>query len=134
MHINGLIFIAPVSHDIFYQASHFIPNKNKQIILNTIKELFELYKKNNFKITKIYCDNELYDGLKIFNSNKIEIISPPAQAHVSKPERNIHTIKEQVRTNIYNLPYQSLPRTVLKYLLNYFPAMYHNILAQEQYY
>ena len=46
-----------------------------------------------------------------------------------KAERNIRTMKDQVRTNFYNLPYQSIPKTVLKILvmesmhqLNYFPS------------
>ena len=52
MHINELMFIVSARHDIFYQASQFVPNKKKQTILNTIKELYKTYDNNSFKITK----------------------------------------------------------------------------------
>ena len=89
MHINLLMFMASVSQDLFYRTSQFIPNKNKQTNSPQYnKRTIKLYKNNNFNIT------ELYDGLKIFNSIKIEIICPPVQAHVSKAECNKRTASQ----------------------------------------
>jgi hypothetical protein len=49
--------------------------------------------------------------------------------HVPEAERNNHTIGERIRTAYHNLPYETIPKIMLKYLsmvstnqLNLFPA------------
>ena len=70
---------------------------------------------------------------------KINVHSVPAQAHVSKAERNIQVIKERMRSNVHYLPYKKIPKNILIYIvqeaankLNYFPVkkVFHHITLQ----
>ena len=64
----------------------------------------------------------------IISIYKINAHSVPAQAHVSKAERNIRVIKERVQSSVHHLPYKIIPKIILIYIvqeaankLNYFP-------------
>ena len=52
-----------------------------------------------------------------------------AQEHVPRAERNNRTIKERIRSTFHRLPYNNLPKIMVKYLvsesakkLNFFPS------------
>ena len=65
----------------------------------------------------------------IISIYKINAHSVPAQAHVSKAERNIQVTKERVRSSVHYLPYNKILKIILIYIvqdaankLNYFPV------------
>ena len=130
MYVNGLCFLTSISDDIHYRTAQYIPDKKSQSYQKAMKDIIELYQKAQFKVTNICCDNEFRNMLNdLGNAFNININVVPAQAHVAKAERNIRVIKERVRSNVHNLPYKKIPKTILIYIvqeaarkLNYFPV------------
>ena len=132
MYINGLEFLTSISHDIYYRTAQYIPSKHETHHIKCMQEILQIYRNAEFNITTIHCDQEFKHTLQEFaNENKITLLCTAAQAHIPRAERNIRVIKERVRSVFHNLPYNKLPKTILKYLvtqttatLNYFPARY----------
>ena len=130
MYVNGVCFLTSISEDIHYRTAQYIKNRKSETYNNAMKELIGLYQKADFKIKNINCDKEFEN---IFNDlaqkMEININIIPAQAHVAKAERNIRVIKERIRSNVHNLPYQNIPKIILIHIvqeaakkLNYFPV------------
>ena len=128
MYVNGMIFLTSISHDIYYRTSQYLPSKKNHV--RCIEEIINLYKLAKFKIVAIHCNQEFKSILQDFaNNHNITMLCVPSQSHIPRAERNIRTIKERLRLLFHNLPYRTIPKTILKYLviqttptLNYYPA------------
>ena len=94
-------------------------------------EVIQMYKKGEFQVTHIFCDDELQPLEKYFIKQEMNVqvnFSSPNE-HVPKIECSICVIKERIRATYYCLPYKQLSRIMLKILvseaarkLNYFPS------------
>ena len=132
MHVNGLIFLTSISHELYFRTAQPIPSRNKKHYITCMKELLNIYRFGEFNIKTIHCDQEFKYILHEFAiENNINLICAPSQTHVPRAERNIRTIKERIRSLFHSLPYRGLPKTIMQYLvvqttstLNYFPARY----------
>ena len=82
-------------------------------------------------MTEIHCDNEFRTAMDPYAASKdppIRMNYAAAQEHVPRAERNNRTIQERIRATYHRLPFEHLPRILLKYLvvestrkLNFFP-------------
>jgi hypothetical protein len=90
-----------------------------------------VYKKGQFDITEVHCDNEFHKLMDTYSAKQdppIKVNYASAQEHVPRAKRNNRTIKERVRATYHRLPYEQLPRIMVKALLmestkklNFFP-------------
>jgi hypothetical protein len=97
----------------------------------SLDAIVRLYKYGQFQVTEIHCDNEFHkvmDPFSVKQDPHIRVNYAAAQEHVPKAERNNRTIQERVRATYHRLPYDHLPRILVKYLvmestkkLNFFP-------------
>ena len=81
---------------------------------------------------EIHHDNEFHKSTDVFAAQqepRIKLNYATVNEHVPQAERNNRTIKDRVRCNYYQLPYDHLPRILVKYLvstsmkkINFFPA------------
>eukprot|EP00957_Ditylum_brightwellii_P069057 5241701-Ditylum_brightwellii.AAC.2 len=88
------------------------------------------YKKSDFVVKEIHCDNEFHVVLNLWSSCQdllIDVVYMATDEHVPHGERNNRTIKERMRTLYHCLPFHHLPRIIVKYAvmestkkLNYF--------------
>ena len=132
MYVNGMLFLTKISHDIYYRTSQYLPSKHKNNHIKCMEEILTLYKIAGFNIIAIHCDQEFKYALQDFaNQHNITLLSAPSQSHIPRAEKNIRMIKERVRSLFHTLPFRTIPKTILKYLmiqitamLNYFPARY----------
>ena len=77
-----------------------------------MKEVYNVYKQGGFTIIEILCDNEFHKTMDSFATKQdppIKMNYYSANEHVSRSERNNRVIKERVRANYYQLPYDDLP-------------------------
>ena len=56
--INGVMFLTSISHELFHRISQFIPDKASNTLAKHIKHILNFYKKGNFIITTIHCNQE----------------------------------------------------------------------------
>jgi hypothetical protein len=96
-----------------------------------LDEVIRTYKIAQIQVTEIHCDNKFHKLMDPFAAKQNPIIKVNyaiANKHVPHAERNNRTIQERVRAAYHRLPYDDLPRSMVKYLvmesakkLNYFP-------------
>jgi hypothetical protein len=96
-----------------------------------LDQVLRTYKRAQFQVMEIHCDNEFHKLMDLFAAKQDPIIKvnyATANKHVPRVERNNRTIQERVRATYHRLPYDDLPRTMVKYpvmesakQLNYFP-------------
>jgi hypothetical protein len=131
MTVNLLIFCTTISHEIIYRTSQYAQTNTATVYEKALDEVLHTYKRAQFQVTEIHCDNEFHKLMYPFVAKQNPIIKvnyATANEHVPRAERNNRTIQERVRTAYHRLPYDDLPRTMVKYLvmesakkLNYFP-------------
>jgi hypothetical protein len=98
--------------------------------LETIEKVIQLYKSADFKVIQIRCDNKfkpLKETLKDKYGIEVNLANP--NEHVPEAERNNRVIKERVRATYHRLPYNNLPKVLVKMMvtkaakkLNFFPS------------
>eukprot|EP00934_Nitzschia_sp_Nitz4_P004202 Nitzschia sp. Nitz4//scaffold466_size5842//986//4399//NITZ4_009198-RA/size5842-processed-gene-0.7-mRNA-1//-1//CDS//3329552510//4192//frame0 len=129
MKINGIPFLATISHNILYRTVEWMPSQTMQAYREVLAHVFRIYSAAKFRIRYIHCDQEykpLLDQLEDIYHIKMNYAN--AQEHVPEAERNIRVIKERFRATFHRLPYLCWPTIMVKILamesakkLNYFP-------------
>ena len=85
-----------------------------------MNELREVYKRGDFNITKIHCDNEFSKVMDPFLAKQdpqIKMNYVEAQEHVPRYEQNIGITQERVRSAYNRFPFTHLLRILVKYLV-----------------
>jgi hypothetical protein len=131
MMVNSLKFLTTISHEIFYRTAQYVSSAVASVYDQRLEEIIRLYKHGQFQVTEIHCDNEFHKVMDPFSARQdptITVNYAAAQEHVPRAERNNRTIQERVRATYHRLPYDHLPRILVKYLvmestkkLNFFP-------------
>ena len=108
-------------------------------IYSALDVVLRSYNKEGFYIPKIRCDNKFRSVMEdIQDDLDAEIDCVPQGEHVPEAERNNCTIGERVRAGYHRLPYCTIPKMMLKYLvmlsckqLNFFRQrmVFHRTLA-----
>ena len=147
--VNVLQFFTTIAHDIYFRTAQFVKSTHFEQFRECMDEIIAMYRRGGFVVTKVNCDNEFrkaFEGYAEKQSPPIKVSYSAAQEHVPRAERNNRTIQERVRTGYHHLPFNHLPRTLVKIMvteaprkLNYFPnkhgvSKYYSprmIVAQE---
>ena len=130
--VNMLKFLTSISHEVFYRTGKYIAEAKAINYVECMQEIYNLYKLAGFIIREIHCDNEFHKAMNKFAASQnppIKMNYSAAQEHVPRAERNNRVIQERVRASFHQMPYEHLPRILIKYMvseaarkLNYFPA------------
>ena len=132
LNVNSLDFLTTISHDIYYRTAQYVQQRTAPIYEKCMEEVDAVYVDGGFQIKEIHCDNEFRTSMTSFarkHSRQITMNYTSAKEHVPRAERNNRTIQERIRATYHRLPYDHLPRIMVKYLvseaarkLNFFPA------------
>lgn len=128
--VNGLPFLTTISRNLYYRTATFLANLTMEEHKKALAEVLRMYNHGGLKVHEIRCDNEfrpIIDHLSDHFGIRVNYANP--QEHVPEIERNNRVIKERVRATYHRLPYERLPRVMVKTLvtetpkkLNFFPA------------
>lgn len=130
MKVNGLPFLTTVSRNLMYRTAQWISSQTLDVYKQAFGQVIAIYNRGGFKIRCIHVDNEfrpLMDSLNMQYNVEMNFTNP--QEHVPEAERNNRVIKERVRALYHRLPFQRLPRILIRAMvqeaakkLNFFPA------------
>ena len=130
MKVNGPPFLTTISQNLYYRTAQWVKHQTTDVFKTALESIFRVYNLGGFRVTQIRCDNEfraLMDPLA--NEFQVTMNYANPQEHVPEAERNNRVIKERVRATYHRLPYNHLPRLLVKTLvmesakkLNFFPA------------
>ena len=125
LYVQGLPFLHTISRKIGYRSTVPVRDRKKDTMLAKLEADIEQYSKRGFDVVDVHADKEfecIADDIK----PHAEIC--PADAHVPIVERSVRTMKETCRKTIHGLPFERLPRLMVRRLvkevdrcLNMFP-------------
>ena len=129
LYINELPFLTTVSKNILYRTIEYLPNEKMMTIKKALESVISIYKYAGFVIEDMSSDKEFKPlAIALKDEHHITLNLASAQEHEPHVERSIRVIKERIRAQIHQLPYTSLPKNLIKYLvmeatrkLNFFP-------------
>ena len=120
MFIQKRIYMIAVDELTGYLCCMPVKDKTKETLLGAIQKITTHYLTFERRVKRICCDRE--SGVSALKSelasNGIELFRSAADAHDSRIERQIRTVKSKIRATAFDLPY-ALPMNWLDYLVQY---------------
>ena len=95
MYIQNMSFLTTISKNIMYCTIEWIPDKTTTTMMNAFDNVFRIYNKAGFVITRLYCDPEFHHMKDVLADVDIELQLCAAQEHVPEVEQSIRVIKER---------------------------------------
>jgi hypothetical protein len=130
MKVNDISFLTTISNNRMYRTARYVQRPLTSVYHKCLQQVLRIYTLGGLRVTTIRCDNEfcpLMDPLALEFGIQVNYASP--QEHVPEAKRNNRVIKERIRATYHRLPYDHLPRIMVKVLvndsakkLNFFPA------------
>jgi hypothetical protein len=130
MYVNECGFMTRINQTIRFRSAIPIENRTHEEYYRVLDMVLQLHNIAGFHIKTIHCDREFCAMMdKVKDDLGVCMNFTNALDHVPEAERNNRTIKERVRAVYHRLPYKTLPRQFILYLvqtqasqLNLFPA------------
>jgi hypothetical protein len=143
MYVNECGFMTTIDRTIRFSIAIPIKNHMHEEYYCVLDMVLRLYNSAGFHIKTIHCDREFRAMMeKVKDDLGVRMNFTNALDHVPEVERYNRTIKERVRAAYHQLPYNAIPRQMIRYLvttqasqLNFSPRKeeFHRITAQGQY-
>jgi hypothetical protein len=110
--VNGRPYFHTISQWIKLCTVAPIPNRYKRTVLLEAKAVINKYKARGFTISRIEAGQEF---MCITNDIlPINLNAAAADDHVAEVERSIRTVKERTRCTVQGMPYQRIPRLMMR--------------------
>jgi len=126
-YVNGEKFFHTISRKIQFHTVAPIKTRGKTTILRETKAIRGLYEARGFNMSDIHADQEFACIQQEILPTNLNIAA--ADDHVHEIERSIQTVKEQVQCLFRGLPFQVVPRAIIRAMvenavkgLNNFPV------------
>jgi hypothetical protein len=116
-YVLGLTFTLSVSRDIRFLSSRFIHDRTNPLIRDCIASDLAIYRTRGFQPTAIHADGEFNAVRTLFPDIQFTICA--ADDHVPEVERAIRSVKESIRATIHGMPFNRLPRVLVKELTTF---------------
>ena len=130
MFVNGLPMLTSIDLTVRHRALVPLNTRTVPDLCEAIDVILRQYNRAGFMITEIRGDNE-FEPLRNILDDEMGVRAniAPQGDHCPEAERNNRVIAERIRAIYNTLPFDAMPKTMLKYLameaaerLNYFPA------------
>ena len=97
MTVNSLKKFITISHELFYRTAQYVSTNVASEYEQCMDELLAVYKRGQFAITEVHCDNEFHKLMDPYSGQQdphIRMNYASAQEQVPRPECNNRTIQE----------------------------------------
>ena len=116
-YVNGNVFLHVKSKNMDYVSIEGLKNREANTMNEKLKKICNMYRKRGFTITDVYGDNK-------FNHQAYVDTVLPARLHICAKgehvpivERSIRTVKERTRVICQSLPFNRMPKIMVRALL-----------------
>ncbi|MFN7263281.1 MAG: reverse transcriptase domain-containing protein, partial [Cyanobacteriota bacterium] len=113
--INKIAFLTTLTRDLRIGTIEELPNRQIGTIGQKLKNIVKKYEHRGFKISTILADNEFEPLSSTIPELNFEICG--ADDHIPDIERYVRTIKDSVRSQYNDLPFQYIPRAMLVHMV-----------------
>lgn len=131
MYFAGLTLLITVSRGIHFITATLLQDRRKQMILEAIKQVKNLYKGHGHNMSTIefdfqsnpihmiLADNEFQSLKEALEGTVVNVNLVPKDEHVPEVERQNRVIKERARAIVQTLPYHRMPKRMRAAMLQY---------------
>ena len=113
-YVNGTPVFHTISRKIDYRTVSFPVSRSKPVMLKEFRAVKQRYHSRGFRITSILADKE-FEVLR--NEVRPAVLQTcGTDEHVPEIERSIQTMKNEARCVCHAMPYQCLPRIMVREL------------------
>jgi hypothetical protein len=74
MTVNSLTFLRTISHEIFYRTAQYVQTNTAKVYEKSLDEVMRIYKRGQFQVTEIHCDNEFHKLMDPFAAKQNPIV------------------------------------------------------------
>jgi hypothetical protein len=118
MFVNNIPFLSSISEALKYRMVDPIDSFSTASISESLKTMIQAYNVGGFHIAEIHADEQCQPALEnLATKYKFRYTISNPQDHVPQAERNNRTIKERVRAVYHRLPYNHLPRAMVRVMV-----------------
>ena len=113
--VNGVTVFHTISRTINYRTVSFPLSRSKTVILDQLKQIYQIYNSRGFKITNIHADiefNKIREDIR-----PVRLHTCGVDDHVPEIERSIQTQKNENRSVCHAMPYKCIPRIMVRELI-----------------
>ena len=114
--VQGIPFLHTISRGIGFRTVRKVPDRGKSVILQETRAVLKLYQSRGFEVCDIHADAE-FECIRE-DVRPVELNIVPADSHVGEIERSIRTLKERLRTCVHGLPFQRLPKLLIRHMVD----------------
>ena len=114
MFIQGIPFLTTISKKLCYRTIEPIVGRSTKSMIAAFDNVFRIYNRAGFTIAELQTDPEFKHLENTMTDIDIKMNYCAAQEHVPEIERSIRVIKERFRSMYHRLPYQCLPKIMIK--------------------
>ena len=130
VYINGMTFLVSIDREIRFRLIVHLKKRAKSLLYEGLDKIIRVYNNAGFRIKVILADNEFRPLLEDVEDNMgIQFNYTNAEEHETYIERNNRTIEERCRTAYHDLPYNNVPKILIKHMAidqvrkcNFYPA------------
>ena len=115
--VQGAPFLHTISRSIKFRTVVSLPSRSASTLLKHMREVLGFYTARGFQVTDALADLEFAPLQPDLLPTRLDICA--ADSHVGEVERSIRAIKERVRATVQGLPYQRLPRAMVRALVEF---------------
>lgn len=128
-YLQGLAFSISFSKHIRFVSVRFLADNMSGSLAAALRADMKLYTDQGLIPTTLHGDRE-YNSIrgKLPGVNVVGLCR--RDSHVPEAERTIRTLKETTRATVHRMPYQKLPKTLVKGLANY-AMQCHNLYPDD---
>jgi hypothetical protein len=106
--VDGTAFLLTVSQRMKFVMAEHVPTQTATSLSKHLTQVLEVYGRAGFRVRTILMDGE-FEKIKLLMPT-VECNTTAAKEHVSKAERTICTLKEQMRCLSAMLPFSNIPK------------------------
>jgi len=114
-YIDTIPFFHTISRGLMFRTVEEIKNRTYKQILHAMQNVMNVYEARGYNIVQICADGEFEMLRNSFLPATLEIAAQGI--HVPEVERSIRVLKDDFRTAFHGLPFRTLPKILIKYLL-----------------
>ena len=130
MFVNKMPFFVTVSRNIKFRTVEFMEGRRVEHAAKAFRSAARLYPKRGFKVKTVLSDNEFEAIRDDITKTGADLHCAGVGKHTPEIERQIRTIKDRCRCVYGIVPYNRMPRMMVKELV-YWSVMWLNSFPEE---
>jgi hypothetical protein len=119
MYVNNIPFLVLISRHLRFGTTDGLKNLRNTTIINAIKQILNIYKERDFKVSLILADRQFKSIKTNIAGMGISTNITGQYEHVPEVERYIRTLKERICFVYNSISFERIPQNMMIEIVNH---------------